>query len=96
MWGVALKVNVLKKTKNEMKIEIEGEGHTFCNVLQDTLLEDRNVEIAGYDLPHPLVSSPVVYLRMKGQKKPEKALEKALEKIKQRANEFLGEFEKAV
>jgi len=91
-----LKVNVLKKTKNEMKIEIEGEGHTFCNLLQDTLLEDRNVEIAGYDLPHPLVSSPVVYLRMKGQKKPEKALEKALEKIKQRANEFLGEFEKAV
>ena len=53
-----MKINILKKTKNELKIEIEGEGHTFCNLLQDALLEDKSVEMAGYDIPHPLQANP--------------------------------------
>ena len=35
-----MKVNVLKKTDNELKIEVEGAGHSLLNVLQKTLLED--------------------------------------------------------
>jgi DNA-directed RNA polymerase subunit L len=90
-----VKINVLKKTKNELKIEIEGEGHTFCNLLQHTLLEDENIEIAGYDLPHPLISNPLLYIRVKGGKTPEKALKKALEKIRERTSEFLEKFTEA-
>jgi len=61
-----MKVNVLKKTSNELKIEVEGAGHTLCNLLQKELLEEDNVDMAGYDIPHPLASNSVIYVRTKG------------------------------
>jgi DNA-directed RNA polymerase subunit L len=93
--GFLLEIKTLKDLKNELKIEISGEGHTFCNLLQQTLLEDGDVEIAGYDQPHPLFLTPIIYIRMKGDKSPSKALQKALTKIRERAVEFSEEFAKS-
>jgi len=90
-----LEIKTLKNVKNELKIEIYGEGHTFCNLLQQTLLEDSEVEIAGYDQPHPLVPAPILYLRTKGEKSPSKALERALTKIRERATELSEKFGEA-
>ena len=90
-----MEIKTLKNVRNELKLQIFGEGHTFCNLLQQTLLEDNDVEIAGYDQPHPLVPAPILYIRMKGEKSPSKALEKALEKIRERAIEFSEDFKKA-
>ncbi len=90
-----MKLNILERTKNELKIELEGEGHTFCNLLQHTLLQDKTVEVAGYDIPHPLVRSPILLIRMKENKSPEKALVRALSAIKDTTDYFLKEFEKA-
>lgn len=90
-----LKLNILEKTKNGLKIELEGEGHTFCNILQHTLLQDNTVEMAGYDIPHPLISSPILLIRMKENRSPEKALVRALSTIKDTTDTFLNEFEKA-
>jgi len=90
-----MKISILKKTKNELKIEIEGEGHTFCNLLQDALLEDKSVEIAGYDIPHPLDAKPILHVRTRADRSPERALLKALDRIGHLNNEFLQEFEKA-
>ena len=81
-----MKIKVLKKTVNELKIEVEGAEHGFCNLLQKKLLEDEKVDLAGYDLPHPLASNPVIYVRMKGSAKPESALIRAAEKARE-ANE---------
>jgi len=78
-----VKINVLKKSGNELKIEIEGGTHGLCNLLQKRLLEDKTVDFAGYDVPHPLVSNPIIYVRMKGNAKPEDALIKAVEKIRE-------------
>jgi len=93
-------IKILKKTKDEMRIEILGEGHTFCNLLQKALLEDETVELGGYSIEHPLVSNPVIYVRMKEKRKPEKrpetALKEAAEKIRQRNREFRSSFEKAL
>lgn len=90
-----MKINVLEKSKKVLKIELEGEGHTFCNLLQHILLQDKTVEMAGYDIPHPLISNPVLQIRMKGNRSPEKALARALGQIKQTTDTFLKEFEKA-
>lgn len=90
-----MKMNILKKTKNELKIEIEGEGHTFCNLLQDALLEDKSVEMAGYDIPHPLQARPILHVRTRADRSPERALLKALDRIGHINDEFLQEFEKA-
>lgn len=91
-----MQVKVLEKKANELKIEIEGEDHSFCNALQKAVLEDETIEMAGYNIPHPLVSNPIVYVRTKGQRKPETALRNAAEKIKKRNKEFRETFEKAL
>lgn len=91
-----MKVKILKKEKNELKIELDGEDHTLGNLIQSTLLEDDGIEMAGYDLPHPLSKKPIIYIRTKGSTSPKKSLEKALTKISKRADEFISKFAKAV
>ncbi len=87
---------MLKRTKNELKIEVEGIGHTVCNLLQKRLVESENVDLAGYDVPHPLASSSIIYVRTKGDVKPEEALLEAIEKIHLLNKEFSKELQQAL
>jgi DNA-directed RNA polymerase subunit L len=91
-----MKVKILTKSENELKIEIEGGTHGICNLMQKRLLEDKTVEFAGYDVPHPLVSSPIIYVRMKGDAKPEDALLKAVEKVRESNDAFSKELDRAL
>lgn len=91
-----MKVRVLKREKNELRVEVSGERHSFCNALQRALLEDEYVQFAGYDLPHPLVSQPIVYVQTKGRRKPEEALIKAASRLGDEMKEFLEAFEQAI
>lgn len=91
-----MKIKVLKKASNELNIEIEGEGHSFCNVLQKVLLEDETIEMAGYNIPHPLTSNPIIYVRTTGTRKPESAIKEAVKKVRKRSKEFRKTFEKAL
>jgi len=88
-----VKINVLKKSGTELKIEIEGGTHGLCNLLQKRLLEDKTVDFAGYDVPHPLASNPVIYIIMKGNAKPEDALIKAVEKVRETNDAFSKELD---
>ena len=54
------------------------------------------MDLAGYDVPHPLASSPVIYVRMKGAAKPEDALTKAAEKAREANASFSKELKKAL
>jgi DNA-directed RNA polymerase subunit L len=91
-----LNLKVVTRSKNELKLEIQGEGHTFCNLLQWILLQDKGVEMAGYDVPHPLFASAILYIRTKRESSPEKALTRALAKVGEMSNEFLEKLDKAV
>ena len=83
-----MKINVLKKSEGELKIEIEGGTHGICNLIQKRLLEDKTVDFAGYDVPHPLASNPTIYVRMKGKASPEEALISAVEKVRESNDAF--------
>jgi len=91
-----MKVKILKKSENELKIEIEGSSHGLCNLLQKRLLEDKKVDFAGYDVPHPLASSPIIYVRMKGDAKPEDALLEAVAKVREANDAFGKELERVM
>ncbi len=91
-----MKVKVIKKTANELKIEIEGAGHGLCGLLQKTLLEGEEVERAGYDIVHPLVPTPVVYVRTEKGSKPEIVLMKAARRARKTSNDFKKELDKAL
>lgn len=91
-----MNIKVLKRSKGLLKVEVEGEGHTFGHLLQEALLDDKNVDWAGYDLPHPLFSKPTVTIRMKGEAAPAKALERAAKKIRQDTEEFIEKFTSSI
>jgi DNA-directed RNA polymerase subunit L len=91
-----MKVKILKKLHNELKMEVKGEGHTLCNVIQKALLKDERVDLAGYSVPHPLTSSPVIYVRTRGQSKPETVLKDAIEEVHKESEAFRTALEKAL
>ncbi|MCS7120703.1 MAG: DNA-directed RNA polymerase subunit L [Nitrososphaerota archaeon] len=91
-----MQLKILKRTQNELKIEIEGEGHTLCNLLESVLLEDDYVEFAGYDIPHPLVSNPVMLIKTRNGKSPTDAVKEAVDKILERGRMLNENFLKAL
>lgn len=91
-----MKITILKKTEKELRIEVEGADHGLCNLLQKRLLDERNVDMGGYDIPHPLASNPIIYVRTKGALTPEEALLKAAEKAREANTAFSEALEKAL
>jgi DNA-directed RNA polymerase subunit L len=90
-----MKIKVLMKTGNELKMEIEGEGHSFCNALQKVLLGEEMIETVGYNIAHPLTANPVIHVRtQKGR--PETALRNGAEKLEKKTKQFNDAFEKAL
>jgi DNA-directed RNA polymerase subunit L len=91
-----MKVNIIKKTENELKIEVEGAGHSLLNVLQKTLLEDDRIEMAGYHIPHPLIDNGVLYVSTREQQKSYDVINDATKKVLELSKDFQKSFKKAV
>jgi DNA-directed RNA polymerase subunit L len=84
-----MEVTKMESNDEELQLEVKGEGHSFCNALQNFLLKDPAIEFSGYNIIHPLVGEPILNIRTKGKKRPEQsamdaatALQKELEEIK--------------
>lgn len=90
-----MKIEVLKNTANELKIQVEGEGHSLLNLLQKTILEDDAIEMAGYDVPHPLIDRAILYVRTKEQQDTEAVMKEATKKVRGLSKEFQKSFKKA-
>ncbi len=90
-----MQVKILNKTKNEIKIEITGEGHTFCNIIQKTLLKNPKVDLAGYNVLHPLTSNPVIYVRTK-EGRPETVLKEIIGDLQIYTKAFRESLDKAL
>jgi DNA-directed RNA polymerase subunit L len=65
-------------------------------LLQKRILEEANVDLAGYDVPHPMSSQAIVYVRTKGKAKPEEVLKSAVARARELNKEFGKEFERAL
>lgn len=91
-----MNTRVLKRTPNELKLEIEGIGHTLCNLLQKKFVEEEGVDMAGYDVPHPMTSKAIVYVRTKGSVKPEEILKHSVARTRELNKEFGKELERAL
>ena len=76
-----MKINVLHQSKNELRLELVGEGHSFTNALQSILLKDDTIEYVGYNIAHPLTAHPILFIRTKGKRRPENALIDAAKRL---------------
>ena len=90
-----MKINVLKHEGNELRIELVGEGHSFCNALQSALLKDETLDFVGYSISHPLVAHPTIYIRTKGRRDPWRALLDAADALKKELVQIQKTFQEA-
>jgi len=86
-----MKLKLLKKTESNVRIQLKGEGHTFCNLIRRELWEQKETDAAGYQIEHSLVSEPKIFI---DSKKPKKALEGAISSLKKKTKELKSLFAK--
>lgn len=91
-----MKINVVRQEGGYMEMEFSGEGHTMLNLLQESLLEDENVEMAGYSKPHPLMDRSKLFVRLRKGENHLDAVKKAVVKADGKLDEFLEGFEKSL
>jgi DNA-directed RNA polymerase subunit L len=87
-----MEVKVLEMGDDYVKLLIRGEDHTYLNLLQHYLLEDENVVIAKYNIPHPLEDKAELFVKTNG-KNPLQAIREANEKIVKACDELLAQIE---
>lgn len=88
-----MELTILKKTDKEINIKVSGESHTLLNMLKTALLNNPHVEIATYDIKHPTISEPVLFVRTDG-KDPIDVIKKASKDLVKECDEFIDLFSK--
>lgn len=91
-----MKLRIVSEEDGRLEMEVGGEGHTLLNLLQSSLLENKNVNMAGYSKPHPLMDRSVLYVYMEGRRSSKRALLKSANDAKKKVDEFLTKFEREV
>ncbi len=82
-----MKVDVLRNEKNFAEFRIEGERHTFPNILRQKLLLRKDVELVSYILDHPTDNAARFVIRTSG-KSPKKVLDEAAKEIEDDIEDF--------
>lgn len=92
-------LRVIENLETELSIEIQGEDHTFMNVLKGSLLEVEGVTAATYDM-NPEQSGgqtdPVLSITTEAGLDPLDALAEAAAGIRETTDSFVAAFEAAV
>ena len=88
-----MELMIVNKTENEISIKVTGESHTLLNVLKTALLNNEHVEIATYDIKHPTISDPVLFVRTDG-KDPIEVIKTSCGELVKEFDEFIDLFKK--
>ena len=88
-----MEIQIVQDTKDFFEIKIVGEGHTLCNVIRDELVNLEDTSFASYNIKHPLVSSPVLALKV-NKGKPRKVLLDAVVSLKEKTKDLRSQLSK--
>jgi DNA-directed RNA polymerase subunit L len=91
-----MEIEILEEKKNRMVLEVKGESHGFCNALKKAIWNVKGVNIAGYNLEHPLISSPKIIVETEGSKAPKAAIMDGAKLLGKDCDNFLKSFSKQV
>ena len=70
-----------KVDKETIKITVEGEGTTLVNMLRHKLMENKDIDFAGYKQDHPLIDKIILTVKAKPKKDPRKVVISALNSL---------------
>jgi DNA-directed RNA polymerase subunit L len=82
-----METRVVRKEESLLEFEIIGEDHTFLSALREALKDLPGVLFAAYRSPHPLLESPIFYIRTKDLN-PIEALRKAADATIQQCDDL--------
>lgn len=88
-----MELTIVNKTENEISIKVAGESHTLLNTLKTALLNTKHVEIATYDIKHPTISEPILFVRTDGTD-PIEVIKRASGELVKECDEFIKLFKK--
>ena len=88
-----MELTIVNKTENEVNIKVTGETHTLLNALKTALLRNEHIEVATYDVKHPTISDPVLFVRTDGAD-PIDAIKKASDEVAREFDDFIELFKK--
>ncbi len=60
-----MEVRILKKEGSLVEFELPGEDHSLPNLIVKLALKRPEVDYAAYNIPHPLVGSPRIVVRVR-------------------------------
>ena len=90
-----MEIKVLEQTKNRLKLELLERSHTLANALSKELWNDKDIEVAGYTLEHPLINNSAIMIVETSGSDPKKAVLAAITRLKKKNKEFVANFKKA-
>lgn len=90
-----VKIEVIKSGKDFAEFRMEGDRHTFSNLLKQKLLENSDVEYVSYILDHPTDTGAKFVLKTSG-KSPKKVLDDAAKEIEADLDDFDKKVKKAL
>jgi len=88
------KIKILEKKEREVRIEIDGEDHTFLAPLTSKLLDNSMVDFATYKIEHTQISNPILYVKMK-EGDPLEAVKSAAASLASEFEDFAALYKKA-
>jgi len=83
-----MKLVLLENTDKKIILEVQGETHTFLNLLRENAWDSGSRQ-ASYMMEHPYLSEPKLIIRADN---PKKVLDNAAQMIIDQAKEFGKEF----
>lgn len=90
-----MELKIIDKTDDEMHLEIIGENHTLLNMLKSTLLDDKRVQIATYDMKHVSISDPILFVKTDGVD-PIDVIKDATDSLIAQCDDFVSVFKAAI
>ncbi len=91
-----MEVRVVSNKERELELEVRGESHTLGNLIAKELQSMEGVELAYYEIPHPLQDRMIIYVKTREGLSPLEALNRALSSIEETLNRLEGDLSKAL
>lgn len=90
-----MKLNIIKKDKNLLEVEVGGESVGFANLIKEELWNDKAIDEAAYIKEHPYMVEPKIYVKTK-KKEPKRVMQDAVKRIQVQLKDLEKEFKRAL
>ncbi|HJJ41956.1 MAG TPA: DNA-directed RNA polymerase subunit L [Methanocorpusculum sp.] len=86
-----MKLKIIELEKDKIRVIVEGEGHTFMNVLTDEILADPAVDVAKYIIKFQF-SDPELLVTIKEgcDKDPADVIKDAAQRLNSKCDDLLN------